>query len=254
LSREASNGVVGFGNLTQSFDATPYRGRSFRLRAAVRAEVTGPGNQAQLWVRVDRKGGQVGFFDNMANRPITKPTWRDYELSGGVAEDAEAIALGLMLIGNGWACLDAVRFEIVGKTGKGNELPRALEGRGLENLVAFPRLLGYVRYFHPSDQAADVEWNTFAIDGVRAVEGAKDSATLVHVLERLFRPIAPSVRIYPTGKPPAPAIAGSVEHKRKEDTSPPRVLAWRHIGVGLGRSPVYTRAQHRLAGPSPREG
>lgn len=35
-----------------------------------------------------------------------------------------------------------------------NEPPRPLTARGLENLVAFTRLLGYVRHFHPGDQAA----------------------------------------------------------------------------------------------------
>ena len=33
----------------------------------------------------------------------------------------------------------------------GNEPPRPLSDRGLENLAAFTRLLGYVRFFHPSD-------------------------------------------------------------------------------------------------------
>jgi hypothetical protein len=33
-----------------------------------------------------------------------------------------------------------------------NEPPRQLTERGLENLTAFTRLLGYARFFHPSDQ------------------------------------------------------------------------------------------------------
>src|SRR3954468_22970025 len=64
-----------FGNLLQSIDATPFRGKRVRYRAAVRTEVQGPGNQAQLWFRVDRQsaanGRSVGAFDNMADRPIT---------------------------------------------------------------------------------------------------------------------------------------------------------------------------------------
>ena len=229
----------------QSFDATPYRGRRIRFRAAVRADVAGAGNRAQLWLRVDRKGANTGFFDNMQDRPIVEASWRDYQIVGDVAEDAEGISLGLMLLGNGRAWLDAVRFEIVGKIGEGDEPARPLEGRGLDNLVAFARLLGYVRYFHPSDQAAATDWDRFAIDGVRAVEGAKDPDALARVLERLFRPIAPSVRIFPTGKPPAPAAADAAApappaEKGAAPRSAPRVLAWRHIGVGLGRSPVYS--------------
>jgi len=251
LSREAADRAAGFGNLMQSFDATPYRGRRIRLLAAVRTEVAGAGNRAQLWVRVDRKGGQVGFFDNMGDRPIADATWRDYEIVGDVAEDAEGIALGLLLIGNGRAWLDAVRLEIVGKVGEGNEPARPLEERGLDNLIAFGRLLGYVRYFHPSDQAAATDWDRFAIDGVRAVEAAKDPAALARILERVFRPIAPSVRIFPTGKPPTAAIADVVKPPQEKGAGPLKVLAWRHFGVGLGRSPIYSSQRIDLQLPRP---
>src|SRR5687768_5321738 len=47
------------------------------------------------------------------------------------------------------------------------EAARPLTERGVENLAAFTRLLGYVRYFHPSDQAAATDWNALAVAGVR---------------------------------------------------------------------------------------
>ena len=49
----------------------------------------------------------------------------------------------------------------------GNEAPRRLSPRGLENLEAFSRLLGYVRFLHPSDQAAAADWDRVAIAGVQ---------------------------------------------------------------------------------------
>src|SRR5262249_6862845 len=58
------------------------------------------------------------------------------------------------------------------------EPPRPLTTRGLENLVAFTRLLGYVRHFHPSDEAAAADWNAFAIKAVDEVEDAKNAADL----------------------------------------------------------------------------
>ena len=143
------------------------------------------------------------------------------------------------------------------KTSEGNEPPRSLETRGLDNLVAFSRLLGYVRYFHPSDQAAATDWDRFAIDGVRAVEGAKDPDALARVLERLFRPIAPSVRSLPDRQASRRCRrqsrgAGPTGGKGAATaTLPPRVLAWRHIGVGLGRSPVYSSQRIDLRMPRP---
>jgi C-terminal processing protease CtpA/Prc len=257
LSGEAAKGPnASFGNLMQSFDATPYRGRRVRLRAGVRTQVAGDGNRAQLWLRVDRKGGSPGFFDNMGDRPIVDAAWREYQIVGDVAEDAEGISLGLILIGNGRAWLDAVSLETIGGIGEGDEPARPLEGRGLDNLVAFARLLGYVRYFHPSDQAAATDWDRFAIDGVQAVEGVKDPDALARALDRLFRPIAPSVRTFPTGKPPAGAddAKPAAAAEKGAGTLPPRVLAWQHIGVGLGRSPVYSSERVDLRMPRPADG
>ena len=44
------------------------------------------------------------------------------------------------------------------------------------NMTAFAKLYGYVRHFHPSDQAARTDWETFAVEGVRKVEGASTAA------------------------------------------------------------------------------
>ena len=61
------------GNLMQMFDAAAYRGKQIRYRAAVNVA---PGARAGLWLRIDRPGGTMGFFDNMASRPImTQGTW-----------------------------------------------------------------------------------------------------------------------------------------------------------------------------------
>ncbi len=76
-----------------------------------------------------------------------------------------------MLMGSGRVWLDAVSFESIGRAGEGDEPARPLQGRGLDNLVAFAKLLGYVRYFHPSDQAAATDWNRFASDGVAPWSG-----------------------------------------------------------------------------------
>ena len=43
------------------------------------------------------------------------------------------------------------------------------EAPALQNLCAFTRLYGYVRYFHPSDAASATDWERFAIYGARQV-------------------------------------------------------------------------------------
>ncbi len=101
-----------FGNLMQTVTAGPFRNKLIRFRASVRLE-SSTGGRAQLWVRVDRPGGRMGFFDNMQRRPITSAVWQEYEISGEVSEDATQINFGLMLTGGGAAYLDAVSLDVV---------------------------------------------------------------------------------------------------------------------------------------------
>jgi hypothetical protein len=118
----------------------------------------------------------------------------------------------------------------------GNEPARPLSERGLDNLVAFTRLLGDVRYFHPSDEAAAADWGSFAVAGVQRVETAPDAEALARTLEDLFRPLAPTVRVFPTGhQPPLP------DALKKPAGGAVRKVAWRHSGI-TGQTPEVFRS------------
>jgi hypothetical protein len=118
------------GTALQSVDAAPYRGRRIRMRARARADVRGTGNQGQFWVRVDRSGQRIGFFDNMADRPIKSSEWAAYEIEGDVDEDAEQIVVGCFLAGTGRLFVD--EFELAALTADGVWEPVALENPGFE--------------------------------------------------------------------------------------------------------------------------
>jgi hypothetical protein len=94
FSKETTAAGSPFGNLMQAIDATPFRGKRVRFRASVRME--GQAGRAQLWMRVDRTGNKIGFFDNMMDRPITSGEWREYEIAGNVADDAEVLNIGML--------------------------------------------------------------------------------------------------------------------------------------------------------------
>jgi C-terminal processing protease CtpA/Prc len=233
-----------FGNVMQAVDATPFRGRRVRFRAAVRTEA---GARAYLWMRVDRSNNQPGFFDNMQNRPITSGEWQYYEVIGDVDQDAAVISIGMILPRTGKAWLDDASFSDLGKLIVLAEPPRALTSRGLDNLIAFTRLLGYVRHFHPSDQAAATDWNSFTVGALQNVEAASDAADLARRLESVFKPVAPTVLVFVTGaKPQLPAAL-----------SPPgnatslQVISWKHKGFGQknSRDNLYQSERVTIAAP-----
>jgi len=111
LSRDSPPDSARFGNLMQTVDATPYRGRKVRLRGWVRVDVRGPWAHAQLWLRVDRDGGSKGFFNNMGDRPIISSEWAAYEIVGEVADDAVTLNFGMLFVGKGAAFIDDVSIE-----------------------------------------------------------------------------------------------------------------------------------------------
>lgn len=100
---------------------------------------------------------------------------------------------------------------------------RALSERGRDNLLAYSNLIGLVRYFHPSDQAARLDWNHFVIDTVGEVEEARDGEMLLDVFARLMGSVAPTARFFRSGQVP-PVVA-------PPKASGARVIAWRHYGL-----------------------
>jgi hypothetical protein len=113
MTRTSERKSDGFGAFTQRIDATPFRGKKIRFRAKVRSSLTGEGSSARIWLRVDRPEG-MGFFDNMASRaPGSLANWTELEITGDVARDAEAIAFGELMIGDGTAWFDEATIESV---------------------------------------------------------------------------------------------------------------------------------------------
>jgi len=211
-----------FGNLMQSIDARPFRGQRIRLSARVR--VAG-GVRGQMWLRADLEGGGRGLFDNMGDRPVQGGDWTECTIEGEIDERADRLALGFVLIGAGELWADDLRLEVLGDLPPPPPLQPAapLEGRALENVAAFARLYGYVRHFHPSDEAAAADWEAVAIAGVRAVEDAGSPSELAEALEACFAPLAPTVRVHAADREPWPA---------ELPLGAPRVALWTHRGWG----------------------
>jgi len=115
--------IDGFVTVMQNVPAENLRGKPVRLRGQVRAssrEVTGA---AALWLRVDRPNQLMGFFDNMSDRPVRDPTWREYSIEGTVDSDAANVAFGVMASGAVTADFDAIELAVRETDGRWTALP-----------------------------------------------------------------------------------------------------------------------------------
>ncbi len=104
----------GFGTLMQTFSAEQFREQRVRFSGALRSKDVE--DRVGLWMRVDGQAGTGPLaFDNMAGHPIRGSTdWEHYEVVLDVPAEAQAIALGVLLIGRGEAWISDLNVEIVG--------------------------------------------------------------------------------------------------------------------------------------------
>lgn len=259
LRPDGKQGPEAWGNIMQAIDATPYRGKRVVLRAKARLVFPSPVTQdslaeyaTALWLRVDRAGEKQGFFDNMSDRPIQGSRARElqtYTISGFVDEDASVINIGLITFGGATARLADVQVLAADGLEKADRAPAPLGERGLANLTALAKLYGYVRFFHPSDQAAEVDWAQLPIAAVEIVEPAASAKELASALEKVFGPIAPTVQIWAGDGNGAPPAAG-----KPDDAN--RYRVWKHMGCGFteGRMNVYSSRRESVAIESKQEG
>jgi len=114
-----------------------------------------------------------------------------------------------------------------------------------KNLTAFSRLYGYVRYFHPSDEAATLDWDGFAIYGAAKMLEPKSDKELLSTLRQLFHPIAPAVVIYPDGE----KAAFSTSAITPPNTTGYKPIAWQHFGLGITGNSIYESIRINRPGP-----
>src|SRR5262245_35557454 len=82
------------GAFNQRLDVQAFRGKNFKLEAAVRLQPKDSAAEAEIWVRVDRANKKNGFFYNMMDKPIKTQQWQTFSIAGKIDEDADYLAFG----------------------------------------------------------------------------------------------------------------------------------------------------------------
>ena len=100
----------GFGSLSKSISASGLEGQDFEFTARVKM-LKGKGT-GHLWLRVDREDKSVGFFNNMAENPISSTEWTVFSIKGKIDKDADKIVLGAFLQNDGSMAFDDLSLKV----------------------------------------------------------------------------------------------------------------------------------------------
>ncbi|MEL6989153.1 MAG: hypothetical protein AAGK97_15180, partial [Bacteroidota bacterium] len=100
----------------------------------------------------------------------------------------------------------------------------------VENLSAFSKLYGYVRYFHPSDECSSIDWEKFIYYGCEQVLNSPDANALKTNLESLFQPIAPSLVLF---------TKNDKSEKVKIEPLGESLVYWQHRGISITDESAY---------------
>jgi len=95
----------------------------------------------------------------------------------------------------------------------------------IDNLETFAEVYGYVKYFHPSDEASSIDWNSFAAYGAGEIIKCKSKSEVIQTLNNLFKPIAPTASFSDSKK------NYNVNAAIPKNTADYKLTYWQHKGV-----------------------
>ncbi len=98
----------------------------------------------------------------------------------------------------------------------------------IDSLLSFAKVYGYVKYFHPSDEAAKINWNSFAAYGAQEMLKCEKQSDIIPALRALFEPIAPSIHFSEE------MLDYDLEVITPENIDGYFPVYWQHLGVTTG--------------------
>ena len=166
---------------------------SARIRFTKSSDTT-----ARVRLSAPSSSGIEAYSDFADSDATTSDSWMTVYSVIDVPSTAERGEVALILNGPGEAWFDDVRLVALGPS----PLPTAAKLSAIlrERLITLARVLALVRYFHPSDQVAALDWNTFSTRAVDTVLHADETTPLIGILTTLFSEIAPTARFVEPGE------------------------------------------------------
>lgn len=223
-------------HLTRIVDATPLRGR--KVRVVARAVPHASTASAELQLSLIRPGHRADAWDTAATTtPAGSMAPRQLVAVIDVSDDAVAIRVRLGASGKASTTFGPPSMGSLPSVALS---PRALSSDEKGRLLALARLVGYLRFFHPSDESAAADWDALEVESVRRVLDARSDEDARAVLQWLTSVVAPTAELYAQGQVPHTATIPQTSH------------GWftRWHRIGLGSNPPYVAIRDGIDEPA----
>lgn len=233
-----SNGEI---ELEHLIDVSAVRGKRLHISARVRTDST----TADAQVAVGFGSSASNFRTRAHTKQIRAAIWTSVTTMVDVDANTLRAELSLVLRGKGNAWFDDIKIEVLGQATASPAI--ALSSQELENVIALTRVIALIRYRHPSDQAANLDWDAFFPWAVERVLRAEGEYTLLRELQQLFARIAPTVEF---------SKLQTYSHREPPHSGAVHLSRWRHAGLGPSAQYVSWREgrdadQARIRAESP---
>ncbi len=100
-------------------------------------------------------------------------------------------------------------------------------------LVSFAKVYGYVKYFHPSEEVAKIDWDKFSAYGAKEVLKCENEKELLRTFNQLFKPIAPAITFS------SKLEVFDLKKITPENIDEYKLTYWQHLGVSTGMQYKY---------------
>lgn len=207
----------------QGMDAFPFRGKTIRIIAAVKTHFVSDQSSAELWIQCRAERDKVEASARMKENPINNTFWQYYSVTLKIPEDANELTYGIIARGEGEVYFDDVKVEVDEPLQTVLAPPEKLAQQEKENYIAFAKLFGTVKYFHPASESRNLDWERFLLAGISKVGIAKNNDELKTKLLEIFKPIAPTLDIYAGEN-------NSYSYAQPEGSAEKVADAWLHTG------------------------
>ncbi len=219
-------------------DASPFGGR--RVEFSIRAKVDNASEEGGLQIReiALSPGRNANFWDERTAHEARVAGWQEVTVALDVPRDAVVLLLKLEVSA---PAVVELRNPQLRSTPSLESQPRPIGAVEASRLRSLGILIGYLRFFHPSDQSASLDWRVYEVEAVRRTLAAHDQRELRDVFSWFVSVAAPTALLY--GK------SETVPRVLPPRGSGGALTRWVHIGFDDGGGEPYAGFRDGIGEP-----